>query len=193
MNPSSAPEVAETYRVPSPPSETDRYTALKNCKQLLTIPICEHVCPSILDTYIQNCATDILATDVNGQPNYAFAKSSRQSLNTLCASLVAPSIESPPKNTTVIVQVVKFAQDAGYGNDASNCPNGCSGHGECGLSGCACLEPWTGNDCSLSQSQPMAAAVAASDAAKFAPVNYIQMNSTSAKAAIDRSPGVRQI
>ena len=120
-----------------------------------------------------------------------FAEASRQSLNTLCASLVTPSLQSPPKNTTAIVQVGQYAQDAGYGYDVTNCPNSCSGHGTCGSSGCSCLDPWTGSDCSLNQNQPIAvvAAVASveSAAVTVAPVNNLALNSSSVSRVLNTS------
>ncbi|KAJ3097742.1 hypothetical protein HDU96_000259 [Phlyctochytrium bullatum] len=163
------------------PSPDQVSMAEASCQKLLTIPGCDKLVKARFNGYLHSCVVDALTTG-----SWAFAESTRRNLASLCQSISgyvlvgsygSPNVSlptvpgtPPPAYAAPAYQVAyETRQSAGFG-DTVRCINDCSGKGSCTATGCLCVSPWSGADCSVNRaSLPAPSPAAYAPAAPGAP------------------------
>ncbi|KAJ3120586.1 hypothetical protein HK101_006923, partial [Irineochytrium annulatum] len=127
------------------PTADEIADATAHCSEILKCG-CEGILQDVYSNAINFCVSDIVGTG-----SYLFCEGHKRSYNALCRKIVDQLVISP--NATVAATAASIAEDAGH-NDAT-CANNCSGpsNGVCATSGCKCIAPFTGADCSIDQSK----------------------------------------
>ncbi|KAJ3233599.1 hypothetical protein HDU81_002096 [Chytriomyces hyalinus] len=127
----------------------DKENALKQCAAIINVPACRDL--KALDPIHEKNAIETCSKDYLRTGGHVFTNSHLQGYMAQCQQMALATVNSPvviANNATAPAAAIIVT--VGYGKH--ECPNSCSGKGVCGETGCQCVAPFSGIDCSINTS-----------------------------------------